>query len=403
MSEDTSVILEARRLMGTEVSVQIAAQERDVAGARAAAQEALAWLTEVDACLSRFQPESELCRLNAAAGTWFVASELLYSAVRKAIAGARASAGLFDPTLLRQLQALGYDRDFAAIADPAPRTAPTAVSGSDCSAAPAPAPGGRWRAIALDDARRRIRLPEGVALDLGGIAKGWAADVALDRFCAGYVGAILNVGGDLRVRGGPCPGQAWSVGIRDPREERPEDMGAVKLTCAQRAAITFSRGGLATSGAVRRWWWHHGTRQHHLLDPRTGRPMALWLAGAPADGKEHLTIATVTALAPTAARAEVATKVALLRGYPHALLAVERAWDRWGALGPDATSADVGVALVIILGDGRLVTSAHISAWLDTWGTAGAALPMLVAGAAAPPCAPPRPLAGRRQRISARA
>jgi hypothetical protein len=86
-------------------------------------------------------------------------------------------------------------------------------------------------------------------------------------------------------------------------------------------------------------------------------------------------IATATALAPTAARAEVAAKVALLRGYPEALRAVDAAWDRYGAIGP-ASDADAGVALALTLGPGALVLSQNFSAYLATWGTEGAALPL---------------------------
>jgi hypothetical protein len=92
-------------------------------------------------------------------------------------------------------------------------------------------------------------------------------------------------------------------------------------------------------------------------------------------------IATVTALAPTAAHAEVATKVALLRGHPDALRAVERAWERWGAVAVDEaeqSNPDLGVALVIALGEGQLVWSSNLNDWLASWGTAGAPLPAVV-------------------------
>ncbi|HKW23539.1 MAG TPA: hypothetical protein VJO13_19310, partial [Ktedonobacterales bacterium] len=127
-------------------------------------------------------------------------------------------------------------------------------------------------------------------------------------------------------------------------------------------------------GAVRRWWLRDCVRRHHLLDPRTGEPAHLWI-DARDDADAGRLIATATALAPTAARAEVATKVALLRGYPEALHAVEASWARHGALGP-AVDADAAVALLLVLGDGRVILSQNFAAYLASWGTEGAPLPL---------------------------
>ena len=187
---------------------------------------------------------------------------MLFAVVSQALRAAESTQGLFDPTLLFHIRAAGYDRDFTDIAHQ------TVLSTEEPSSLP---PSGRWRDVQVDHTRRRILLPKDCGVDLGGIAKGWAADEALTRFCADFPGALINVGGDLRARGGPQPGKAWTIGIPDPRgESSPYDNHDV-------AIITMSRGGLATSGAVRRWWWKDGERQHHLLDPRTGRPAALWI------------------------------------------------------------------------------------------------------------------------------
>jgi FAD:protein FMN transferase len=359
------------RPMATDVSVQIAAEPAQEAAAHAAADACMVWFDEVDSRLSRFQPESELSRLNRSAGRWFAASGVLYEALAVAVAFAHASGGLFDPTLLPQLEALGYDRDFDLIA-----RREIAQDDDALHATPPLPPAPAWRSIEIDPNGRRVRLPKGSRLDLGGIAKGWAADVALARYCAPFPGALVNVGGDLRVRGGPAPGAAWSAGIRDPRGE----LAATPAVPTYVASVTFSRGGLATSGALRRWWLRNGERRHHLLDPRTGSPMRVWIdqRDTPADGAgSPPLIATATALAPTAAHAEVAAKVALLRGYPDALRTVEAAWERYGAVGPE-TDADAGVALVLTFGNGEVAISQNLSTFLATWGTDGAPLPMAV-------------------------
>lgn len=366
-----TLVAQTRRMMATDVSVQIAVEPERLASAAVALASCFAWFGEVERRLTRFDQRSELCALNRGAGAWFAASETLYAAVEAAIHAAHASDGLFNPTLLRQIEALGYDRDFALLAQTTTLPASAAPSTVAITAGL-----DAWREVALDPERRRIRLPAGAALDLGGIAKGWAADVALERYCQPFPGALLNVGGDVRLQGGPQPGQAWTLGLRDPR-----DAGGTH----QRASLTFSRGALATSGAVRRWWRVDGVRRHHLLDPRTGQPLPLWTSDEAATGatptlaqaaREPL-IATVTALAPTGARAEVATKVALARGHARALAEVERAWERWGAVGPD-DACDAGVALIFALSDGRILTSRNLDAWLATWGTDEATLLMYV-------------------------
>ncbi len=118
----------------------------------------MAWFDEVDARLSRFRPESELSQLNNAGGAWFAASPVLYGAVEAAIRAATASDGLFDPTLLPQLEALGYDRDFSLIAQ---RDIATDIDARVHIERGDPAPAARlrpawtpptqaWRAVELD-------------------------------------------------------------------------------------------------------------------------------------------------------------------------------------------------------------------------------------------------------------
>jgi thiamine biosynthesis lipoprotein len=360
--------MRTERIMGAEINVQLAALPTQQAAADTATEEVLAFLRDVDRQLSRFRPDSELCQLNRSAGTWFPASTMLFAVVTQALRAAASTRGLFDPTLLFHIHAAGYDRDFTDIAHQAVH------STEEPSSLP---PSGRWRDVQLDHARRRILLPKGCGADLGGIAKGWAADEALRRFCAEFPGALINVGGDLRAHGGPQPGTAWTIGIPDPRGEsspyHDQDL----------AIITMSRGGLATSGAVHRWWWKDGERQHHLLDPRTGRPAALWIGDDTPGQPGQRLLATATALAPTAAQAEVAAKVALLRGAPEAIEVVEAAWDRFGALDARGDchglgAQDIGVALFLTFGTGEFTMSHNMQDYLASWGTEGAVLPVRI-------------------------
>jgi thiamine biosynthesis lipoprotein len=286
---------------------------------------------------------------------------MLFEVVEASLAAARDTHGLFDPALLPVLEHLGYDRDFASLAhrevDPASERNPHEES--------TPASAGRWREIELDAAGRRVRLPVGVRLDLGGIAKGWAADRALDHFFASFSNVIVSVGGDMRVRGGPRPGECWAVGVGDTVTMTSEG------TTEHATVVTVGRGGLATSGAGDRWWLRGGERHHHLIDPRTGQPARVYLAGDIAEGESWPLIATATALAPSAAEAEVAAKVALLRGYPDALTQVEAAWRTPSAADTDAAYRDEHVAVLLALGSGEVVCSANLREYLEIFGGGG--------------------------------
>lgn len=343
-------------LMATTISLHLVVADHDEAESRAAIERCLQWFADVATRFTRFTADSELNQLNAAAQTWHPVSEHLFTVIAESISAAQASAGLFDPALLPLLEALGYDRDFARFAHRESRAAWRVIQGS--------ADTGRWHEIKLDADQRRVWLPTGVRLDLGGIVKGWAADVALDLFFADCANVMINVGGDMRVRGGSEDDNTWPIGIGDARQHSLE--GAVPHA----AVVTIGAGALATSGATDRWWYRGGERQHHLIDPRTGRPAQVWID--PTDNRDDAEplIATATALAPTAAHAEVAAKVALLRGYPQALTAIEQAWST-----RDSTVAqpygDADVALLLVLGTGAVACSTNFQTYLDTVGGGG--------------------------------
>ncbi len=228
-----------------------------------------------EARLSRFLPDSELSRLNARPGEPVVVGRLLFDAIWAAVAAARATDGIFDPTLLLQLRRIGYAMSFERMPEAA------------AAVAEAPRPGGDWRDIALDRRSRTVVLPSGCALDLGGIAKGMAADAALDLVRARGVGtALVSAGGDLRVLGLPPGARAWQVLVGDD---------------ASGEVVPLVRGALATSGSKRRAWAQDGIPRHHLLDPRTGEPAVSDLG-------------EVTVAASTCEIAEVAATVAFALG-----------------------------------------------------------------------------------------
>lgn len=209
-----------------------------------------------DTACSRFRPDSELNHVNSAS-SWLVAvSPLFERAVETALAAAAATDGLVDPTLGGALEAAGYDRDFAALED-------------DERPAGPPEPGD-WRAVRSSG--RLLFRPPTTRLDLNGVVKSLAVDEALALIPGeGFVAA----GGDVATRGAIVTGLPGG--------------GTIRLLA----------GGLATSGQTGRRWLRDGVVQHHLIDPRSGRPSdSRWLE--------------VTVAASGCVEADVAAKAAFL-------------------------------------------------------------------------------------------
>jgi FAD:protein FMN transferase len=302
----TRLISRQLRGMNADFHLTVRSDETSVAEAELALEASAAWLDEIERICSRFLPESELCALNAAAGRPFRASADLYAVVARAMEMAARTDGLFDPTILPALLAAGYTRSFDKIGQrEIGAAAADAQAASDWR-------GGCWREVLLDARTRTITLPVGVALDLGGIAKGWAADEGARRFLDTFPADLIDLGGDLRVRGEPEAGKGWLVGIEDPRVTSSPEESANQPQYL--AAVELRHGGIATSGATRRWWLRAGQRMHHLIDPRSGLPVE--------SNMDQRAMLSCTVLAPTALEADVYAKVAFLRGYPDGLTAL---------------------------------------------------------------------------------
>jgi thiamine biosynthesis lipoprotein len=251
--------------------------------ARQAAERARALLLAWHDRFSRFEPDSELSRMNADPEPAVLVSSLMARLVEAVVWVARLTGGLVDATLVDEIERAGYAGHFEGAALPlreALRIAPRREPGR-------PREGSRWQEIEVDRATATVRRPPGVRIDSGGIAKGLFADV-LGGMLTSHLSFAVDCSGDLRLGGsGALP---RTVEVLSPFEP----------TVLHRFERTG--GGVATSGIGRRSWLDAGGRPaHHLLNPATGRPA-------------YTGVVQVTALAPSSLEAEARTKAALLSG-----------------------------------------------------------------------------------------
>lgn len=202
-------------------------------------------MRRVDVAASRFRADSELSVANANAGRPTPVSRTFVALLDTALAQADRSAGTVDPTLGRDLERIGYDRDIYL------------VRGSSRAVPPVPAAGRpSWRDVRLDRTVGLVTVPPGVALDLGASAKACTADWAAAALHARYgCDCLVEIGGDLSVDGTKSDWQIVAA-------ERAGEAGQ---------QITLKGGGLATSTTVIRRWRRGDQQVNHIIDPRTGR------------------------------------------------------------------------------------------------------------------------------------
>jgi thiamine biosynthesis lipoprotein len=273
------------RAMNTEIEVIIYGEDDSTSTRheleQAGGQVSLLF-SQTEERLSRFRPESELSRLNRQ-GYLREASPLLFESVEAALKMAELTGGIFDPTILENLEKAGYDRSFELLVAQSYRT---------FDPFPAWPTGGSYRQIELDPISRNIRLPGGVRIDLGGIGKGMTVDWASRLLQeAGFKNFVVSAGGDMYLSGHPpAAPEGWMVGVTNPFNPASD--------------LTEIRGhnqAIATSSVIKRSWQQGGQTRHHLIDPRTGKPVVNNLAA-------------VTVIAPTTQLADVLAKTALILG-----------------------------------------------------------------------------------------
>jgi thiamine biosynthesis lipoprotein len=260
--------------MGTVVNVTIYPAGADADPDQLYLQ-AVQAIEEVASHAAGFRQGSELYNLNQSAGDTqgFVISPILLDLLLKSQEAYRLTSGAFDPTVAPLVSAydFGYDKSTGKKGTPHPLT-PQQIS------ALLPLVG--FDKVSVDKAESRVYLPSGMSIDLGAIAKGYAADLACQRVAENASGIMVEIGGDIAIRGHKPDGEPWRVAIADPRHPQ-QTLAELLLT---------GDCGVATSGDYENYFEVNGIRLSHIIDPRTGLPAQYMVS--------------VTVVAPTGALAD---------------------------------------------------------------------------------------------------
>lgn len=237
-----------------------------------------AWFEEWEQSLSRFRLDSELSRLNRTVDQPVEVSEVFWDVYLAALKADEFTDGLVTPTVLDAMLDAGYDRPF----DRLPQDQFGWMSAHMMEYHP-------LSMVVADPENRTITLPEGVHLDFGGVAKGWAAHQTVERLRE-FGPCLMNAGGDIAVSGPRLDGSSWAIGVSNPFEAGTDfDI------------LSVGSGGVASSGKDRRHWKRNGHLLHHIIDPNTGQPV-------------DTDVLRVTVVAATAMEAEAAAKTAFILG-----------------------------------------------------------------------------------------
>jgi thiamine biosynthesis lipoprotein ApbE len=265
-----------RHLMGTAVEIEV--NHPDLPIARNAIEAGLQRMTDVDHLMSTFRSDSEIGLVNRLAATRAVSvGEETFGVLMQAKDIALVSGGALDVTVHPLVQLWRRTTQRGRL--PSTREIEAALSVIDHSG------------LSIDSNNRRVRLQQpGMGIDLGGIAKGYAVDVAAQALKQrGVNSGLINAGGDLRVIGRNRDEGVWRIGVRHP------------LTPSRLLlSVLVEDEAAATSGNYFRYFTVGGRQYGHLLNPRTG---------IPADGALSATI-----IAKSAMRADGLATAAMIHG-----------------------------------------------------------------------------------------
>lgn len=207
-------------------------------------------LKVIEEQMSKTITESSIYEINSNEGKYVSIGEDTFRVIDKALHYAKVTKGKFDPSIgpLVSLWGIGT-KDAHVPSEEAIDRVKSLVNY-------------KWVEIDPDSLRVKLRK-EGMSLDLGAIAKGYAADEIRDILeTEGIESAYINLGGNVLVIGGKPDGTPWRVGIQDPRHNRGNVMGIIELKDKT----------IVTSGNYERYFEKNGVIYHHIIDPTTGFP-----------------------------------------------------------------------------------------------------------------------------------
>ncbi|MBM4330577.1 MAG: FAD:protein FMN transferase [Deltaproteobacteria bacterium] len=275
---------QSRIIMGT--SVEIVVSLADSKKAEEAWEAAFGEIQGIDFLMSNYREDSEVSRINRNAGKkeTLVSPETL-RVIERALEFSSLSGGAFDISIASVFRLWNFREgklpDEKSLMGKLPKV--------------------DYRRIKVDRARSSVYLQEqGMEIDLGAIAKGYAVDRASAILQEkGIENFIVNAGGDLKVNGSKEEGVAWTVGIQHPR-----------LPSTMIAKLSLRQTAVATSGDYQKFFIKGGERYHHLLNPSTGTP-----------ARESQ---SVTVMAPSAMDADALATAIFILGPEKGLSLIER-------------------------------------------------------------------------------
>lgn len=258
--------------------VEITVVSSDEHAAHQAIEAAYAEIGRIESLLSRYSLESQISLVNQSAGKeqFTPVVQEVYAIVQRSLHYAGMTSGVFDISIGPVIDAWGIGTQHERIPDQEELQRLLRLVD--------------YRKIGLDLAQG-IRLPDpDMTLDLGGIAKGYAIDQAIEVLRRhGVTMALVNAGGDIRCLGTKADGTPWRIGIQNPRKNT-----------AIVGVVNISDAAVATSGDYERYFMQQGIRYHHIFDPATGMPVR--------------ECQSVTIVAPTAEQADVMATAIFVMG-----------------------------------------------------------------------------------------
>ncbi len=247
---------ESRMVMDTLCTITVVSPSEEKA--REAIKTGFARIKKLEQLLNFFSPESELTAINRASGSSPVkVNRETLEIIKKAVEIADYTNGAFDPTIGPVMKLWGFTNQ------PFEPSVPSENKIRDALRLV------NYKKININTPKSEIFLEKkGMELDLGGIAKGYAADAAIEAIKAkGIKAALVAIAGDIKGFGLKPDMKPWKVGIQSPR---PADNKSKMKGEDIFASLYLKDKAISTSGDYQRFFIKQGRRYHHILDPRVG-------------------------------------------------------------------------------------------------------------------------------------